>query len=121
LVEKIEETNYKAREISLTTLVDILRNPVVDIKILFDRILDMKGKINSPRKTPWRAVLGRLEIVHQILQDLGYDRKKWDWKPIMQDFVVPAVQHSHPDVRLLAMEIVLTFYTLIGNPVRQIV
>lgn len=66
-------------------------------------------------------VLSRLEILSMVLQELGYDKKRWDWQPVMTNFVMPAVMHANPEVRLLAMNVVLSFYKIVGNPVRQLV
>lgn len=73
LVEKIQELNYRARDISLNSLISIFKNPKIDLRMLLDKIMDFAERGPQPNKAPWRIVLGRLEILLQILKQLGYD------------------------------------------------
>ena len=66
------------------------------------------------KKVAWRALHARLEILNSILTEIGYDEKKWDWQPVFFQLVMPSVLHAHPDVRLMAMQIVTTFYSILG-------
>jgi len=119
LVEKIEELNYRARDISLNSLIGIFKGPQVDLRMLIEKLMDITDKGPSPGKAPWRIVLGRLEILQQVLKQLGYDPQKWDWIPVFDKLVAPSLFHANPDVRLVAIEVIVLFYQLIGDPVRQ--
>lgn len=63
LVEKIEELNYRARDISLNSLIGIFKSPQIELRMLVDKIMDITERGPSPDKAPWRIVLGRLEIL----------------------------------------------------------
>lgn len=63
LVEKIEELNYRARDISLNSLIGIFKAPQIEVRMLIDKVMDLAEKGPSPAKAPWRIVLGRLEIL----------------------------------------------------------
>ena len=109
LVEKIEELNYRARDISLNSLIGIFKEPRINISMLIEKIMDITDRLN-PAKAPWRIILGRLEILHQIFKQLGYDQAKWDWIPVFENLVAPSLLHANPEVRLLAIEVIIIFY-----------
>ena len=118
LVEKIEELNYRARDISLNSLIGIFKGPQVHIQMLIDKIMDITNKGTSPSKAPWRIILGRLDILQSILKQLGYDQSKWDWVPVFENLVSPSLFNPNPDVRQIAIEVICMFYQLIGDPIR---
>jgi len=62
LVEKIQELNYRARDISMNSLMTMMQHPAVESKILIDKLMDIAEKGPKPDKAPWRIILGRLEI-----------------------------------------------------------
>ena len=119
LVEKIEELNYRARDISLNSLIEIFKGPQIHISMLIEKIMDFNDKGLSAAKAPWRIILGRLDILLSVLKQLGYDGKKWDWIHVFENLVAPSLFNPNPDVRQLAIEIILMFYQQIGDPVRQ--
>lgn len=63
LVEKITELNYRARDISLNSLIDIFKSPQIELRMLIDKIMDITEKGPFPDKAPLRIILGRLEIL----------------------------------------------------------
>ena len=110
LVEKIEELNYRARDISLNSLIGIFKNPAVELRMLIEKILEFSDRGPRPDKAPWRIILGRLEILLQILKQLGYDPSKWDWQLVFERLVAPSLFHANPDVRLSAIDVIVHFY-----------
>ena len=80
--------------------------------------MDITEKGPSPAKAPWRIILGRLEILREILRQLGYDGQKWDWLSVFEQLVAPSLFNANPEVRLLAIEVIVLFYQLIGDSVR---
>lgn len=50
LIEKIGELNYRARDISLHSLISLFRHPAVDIRQLIEGIMDITEKGPSPDK-----------------------------------------------------------------------
>ena len=119
LVEKIEELNYRAKDISLNSLIGIFKGHQIELRMLIDKIMDITEKGPFPAKAPWRIIHGRLEILLQILKQLGYDQSKWDWQPVFEKLVAPSLFNAHPDVRMVAIDCISMFYQLIGDPVRQ--
>ena len=71
LVEKISELNYRARDISLHTLISLYKHPSADVVNLLWACLDIcelgvepkNPKYVTPDKRPWRIILARLEII----------------------------------------------------------
>lgn len=50
LIEKISELNYRARDISLHSLISIFRHPSADIRTLIEGIMDITEKGPTPDK-----------------------------------------------------------------------
>jgi centrosomal protein CEP104 len=50
LIDKISELNFRARDISLHSLISIFRHPAMDIKTLIEGIMDIFDKGPSPDK-----------------------------------------------------------------------
>jgi len=50
LIDKISELNFRARDISLHSLISIFRHPAMDIKQLIEAIMDITEKGPSPDK-----------------------------------------------------------------------
>jgi centrosomal protein CEP104 len=50
LIEKISELNFRARDMSLHSLISIFRHPAMDIKQLIEGIMDVVEKGPSPDK-----------------------------------------------------------------------
>jgi centrosomal protein CEP104 len=67
LIEKISELNYRARDISLHTLISLFRHPAVDIRQLIEGIMDITEKGPTPDKAQWRLILSRLEILLHVI------------------------------------------------------
>jgi len=67
LIEKISELNYRARDISLHSLISLFRHPAVDIRTLIEGIMDITEKGPTPDKVQWRLILARLEILLHVL------------------------------------------------------
>lgn len=63
LIEKIGELNYRARDISLISLVKIFRHPQIDLRMLIENVMDITEKGPPPDKAQWRIVLARLEVL----------------------------------------------------------
>ena len=121
LVNKISELNYRARDISLHTLVSLFHHPSVDIRNLIENIMDIVDKEGEqpPDKQPWRIILARLEILLHILKEFGVDHQLWNWKIINNKLVFPTLFHPNADVRYMAVELILQFYKLIGKEVKE--
>jgi len=63
-------------------------------------------------------VLARLEIILHVLQEFGYDPNEWNWEPVFRHLISPSLFHSNVDVRLIAVELCVTFYQLLGQEIR---
>ena len=50
LIEKISELNYRARDISLNSLISIFRHPAMDIRQLIEGVMDITEKGPTPDK-----------------------------------------------------------------------
>jgi len=122
LIEKISELNFRARDISLHTLLSLFRHPALEVGNLVVACMDICdfGDDIRPKnpipvdKQQWRLVLARLEIILHVCQEFGYDPNAWNWQPVFQYLVTPSLFHSNLDVRLLAIELTVTLYQYLG-------
>ena len=119
LIDKISELNYRARDISLNTLMGLFRHPSVGIRHAIEGIMDITEVKPGVERAQWRLVSARLEILHQILKEFGINDKVWNWQVVYQKLVGPAFKNANPDVRLQAIECTLTFYQIVGASIRQ--
>lgn len=72
LLSKVSELNYRARDISMHTLIELFRHPSIQIGPLIDYIMSITAITEGPvEKQPWRIILARLEILLHIIQELG--------------------------------------------------
>lgn len=69
LIDKISELNYRARDISLHSLISLFRHPSVDIRSLIEGIMDITetNRGPPPDKIQWRIVMARLEILLHVV------------------------------------------------------
>jgi centrosomal protein CEP104 len=126
LIAKVSELNYRARDISLHTLISIFRHPAAQVGNLIVGCMDLcdieddiRPKNNGPiDKQQWRLVLARLEIILHILQEFGYDPNEWNWEPVFRHLISPSLFHGNVDVRLVAVELCATFYQILGQEIR---
>jgi hypothetical protein len=56
-----------------------------------------------------------------VIQEFGINPKAWDWRVILNKLVSPSLFNSNPDVRLVAIEVTLAIYKIVGGEVRQLV
>jgi hypothetical protein len=62
--------------------------------------------------------LAKLEIMLHVIQEFGINPKAWDWRVILNKLVSPSFFNSNPDVRLVAIEVTLAIYKIVGNEVK---
>lgn len=123
LIEKISELNFRARDISLHTLLSLFRHPAVEVGNLVVACMDICdfGDDIRPKnpipidKQQWRLLLARLEIILHVLQEFGYNPSAWNWQPVFQYLISPSFFHSNLDVRLLAIEVTASLYQFLGT------
>ena len=125
LIEKISELNYRARDISLHTLLSVYKHPAAKLNILMEGCLQLcRMDPNFPSlfvpvdKQQWRFILSRLEIILQIIEEFGYNEREWDWKEVFNLILAPSLFHSNNDIRVLAIEIIIALYEMIGEEVK---
>jgi centrosomal protein CEP104 len=115
LMEKIQELNFRARDLSLIALMSIFRHPAMDIKLLVDAVMDFVDKGQpAPDKAPWRIVLARCEVMLHVIREFGINTRAWDWRYVFLKLVGPSLFNQNPDVRLIAIEVVIAMYKIVG-------
>ncbi len=119
LVTKISELNYRARDMSMHTLISLFNHPSVDLKILIDNLVDIADAKLPVEKQQWRVVLARLEIMICVLRDFGLNEKVWNWRTLCQRLVFPSLLHQNPDVRYMCVELIINLYKLVGEEVKN--
>mmetsp|Transcript_20003 Transcript_20003/g.3266 ORF Transcript_20003/g.3266 Transcript_20003/m.3266 type:complete len:144 (+) Transcript_20003:1312-1743(+) len=68
LIAKISELNYRARDISMHTLIELFRHPHIRVGPLIDYIMNVTASTEPPvEKQAWRVILSRLEIILHII------------------------------------------------------
>ena len=57
----------------------------------------------SPDKAPERIILGRLELLLMLLQQLPMKpRPTWDWQKVLEKLVIPSLLNPHSNARWMA-------------------
>mmetsp|Transcript_19717 Transcript_19717/g.36321 ORF Transcript_19717/g.36321 Transcript_19717/m.36321 type:complete len:710 (-) Transcript_19717:6079-8208(-) len=119
LLGKISELNYRARDISMHTLIELFRQPNVKVGPLVEYMLSVTGPGEGPvEKQPWRIILPRLEIILHIVQEFGVDTKEWNWKEVFHRLVTPCFSHANADIRMACVELTVAMYSKIGMELR---
>lgn len=119
LLDKVSELNYRARDISMHTLIELFRHPKILIGPLVDYIMTLTNPTEGPvDKQPWRILLSRLEILLHIVQEFGVNHNEWKWKNVLGLLLLPLLAHANADVRHTCVEIVVALYQKVGMEVR---
>ena len=63
-----------------------------------------------PEKMPERIILGRLEVILLLIQQIGLNPKSWTWQSICDKMVIPSTSSQFSDVRFMAAEILGTLF-----------
>ena len=92
LLSKVEELNFKAREVSEKALLGLYRNQAMDegklVEVLIE-ITDKKGQ--KADKLPERLIIGRLELILMLSIIRHSASQTWDWVKPFEQLVVPSL------------------------------
>ena len=69
IIKKISELNFRARDVSLATLIQIFKHPALHVGDLVKGCMDIVEHQEigvSPDKQPWNILLARLEIILHV-------------------------------------------------------
>ena len=84
--------------------------------------MEIVHKGAPPSKAPERIILGRLELLLYLLQQIGISEKNtWDYVHVLNELVVPSLLNQKSNVRWMAQQVISTLYQIKGEPVRDIV
>jgi centrosomal protein CEP104 len=122
-IKKISEFNDKQRDLTLKTVIDIFRHPALNVGELVKACLDIVENNDgvTPDKQPWNILLARLEIILRILDEYGINEDLWDWYNVFVELIIPSLFHQKPDCRLVAEEICVILYKMVGSDIRNII
>ena len=122
-LKKISEFNDKQRDLTLKTVIDIFRHPALNVGELVKAYLDIVENNDgvTPDKQPWNILLARLEIILRILDEYGINEDLWDWYNVFVELIIPSLFHQKPDCRLVAEEICVILYKMVGSDIRNII
>jgi centrosomal protein CEP104 len=120
MLQKVSELNYRARDISMHTLIELFRHPHVKIGPLVEYIMLVTAPTEPPpNKQPWRIILSRLELLLHIVQEFGVDEAEWNWKEVFHRFITPCFEHANGDIRQACVEFTVALYHRFGLEVRR--
>jgi centrosomal protein CEP104 len=122
-IKKVSELNYRARDLTMNTLISLFKHPALNIGDLVKGCMDIVEQQfgATPDKQPGLVLLARLEIILHILEDYGIDEALWDWYPVFTELIIPALFHANADCRLVAIEICVLLYKFVGDDIKIIV
>jgi hypothetical protein len=122
-IKKISELNYRARDLTMNTLIAIFRHPALNVGDLVKGCMDIVERQDgvTPDKQPWSILLARLEIILHILEEYGIDETLWDWYPVFTELIIPSLFHQNPDCRLVGIEICVLLYKIVGDDIKIII
>jgi centrosomal protein CEP104 len=119
LLDKVSEFNYRARDISMNTLIELFRHPKIKVGPLIEYIMNLANTNGVHlEKQPWRIILSRLEILMHIIQEFGVNESEWKWKDVLNSLIFPLLSHANSDVRNTCVEIIIGFYEKVGMEIR---
>ena len=122
LLQKVEELNFKVRDETQQNLIRIFKSPKLDEGKIVDSIMEIVEKGPQPAKAPERIILGRLELLLLLLQQIGIrDKPTWDYIHVMNELVLPSLLNQKSDVRWMAQQVISVFFQIKGDTVRDIV
>eukprot|EP00794_Sanderia_malayensis_P015316 gene15316-16893_t len=75
--------------------------------------------IKSKGQAPWRLFKGRLELILKLLEPLDVDKHGSFTTDGVMKIVLKGLDHSHKDVREVAIEILFVMYKKVGAPLRS--
>ena len=111
LLQKVEELNFKVRDETQQTLIGIFKSPKLDEGKIVDSIMEIVDKGPQPDKAPERIILGRLELLLLLLQQIGLrDKPTWDYVQVLNALVVPSLLNQKSDVRWMAQQVISVFF-----------
>jgi centrosomal protein CEP104 len=122
-IKKISELNLRARDLTMNTLISIFKHPALNIGELVKGCMDILEKQEglTPDKQPANALLARLEVILHILEEYGIDESLWDWYPVFTELIIPSLFHQNPTCRLVAIEICVLLYKIVGDDIKIII
>ena len=122
-IKKLSEVNHKQqREFTFKTIIDIFTHPALNVGDLVKSCLDKKEINNgftSDKQPP--NVLGKLELILNILDEFGINEKLWDWRYVLDVLIIPSLSHPKKDCRIIAEEVCVILYKFIGSEIRNII
>lgn len=121
LVEKVTELNHKARDRSLSVIVNMFQNKALDIGVLIHSILDITEKGPLPDKAPQAVIQARLEVLNLVLENYGIDDSSWDWDLVLQNLIIPSFFNQNPLVKTTAKSCATQMFSIVGEKVREMV
>jgi centrosomal protein CEP104 len=122
-IKKISELNFRTRDLTMNTLITIFKHPALNIGDLIKGCMDIIERKDgiTPDKQPNTILLARVEIILHILEEYGIDESLWDWYPVFTELIIPALFHQSQDIRLVAIEICVHLYKIIGDDIKIII
>jgi centrosomal protein CEP104 len=122
-IKKISELNYRARDLTMNTLITIFKHPALNVGELVKCCLDIVERQDgvTPDKQPNTILLSRVEIILHILEEYGIDEALWDWYPVFTELIIPSLFHPSQDIRLIAVEICVLLYKTVGDDIKIII
>lgn len=107
----------------MTTLISIFKHPALNIGDLVKCCMDVVERQDgvTPDKQPWNILLARLEVILHVLEEYGIDESLWDWYPLFTELIIPSLFHQNPDCRLIAIEICVLLYRIVGDDIKIII
>ena len=122
LMSKVEELNYRVRDVTKESLISVFKhNQRPDEGKLIDQCMDVVTKGPAPQKAAERIILGRLELVLMVFQQLPVRaRPSWDWQKVLQQLIVPSLLSQHSNARWMAQQNIAIMYQIYGPQVKDI-
>jgi hypothetical protein len=114
LFEKVQALNYRAREISMTSLMQLFKHPAIPSSMLVDKIITCYDKGPKPDQASWRGILGHLEIFNALLEEIGLSNQ-WKYKDFMDRILIPSLSNGSADVRGASINSIVKLNQLVGN------
>ena len=112
LVEHIGSTNYKLKERSETTLLELANHQQIGSKILFDHIIT--GPIKKTLSNSSKHLVGRYTFLTRLIGNFGYNRDEVPLNAIM-GYAIKGYTNPQNQVREASLELIKVLYRFEGS------
>ena len=114
LLEKIGDNNARVREQAENAMVGMAYHPLVTCIVCVNALVKTSNTGKHKTTVSTRHIIGRLNVLSQIVRDFQIDNKDVPYQPVVA-FAVEKVENSSVDIRNAATNLLIEIYSVVGD------